>query len=349
MSLENIPTVRSPDRPTNSVATQQAVMLGAFGGPEGFSLCAPSMPVAGPGEVRVRELAACVQFTDVIIRKGKYPGLLERPPMILGYDVVGEIDGVGPGSGTFEVGDRVAALTVTGSYARYRTLPTADLVRVPRDLDPAEAATLVLSWTTAYQLLHRQARVTAGQEVLVLGAAGAVGQALVSLGRLAGLRVWGSARGPRSELVRALGGTPIDPARAPLDAVPRGFDAVFDGIGEHGFASSWATVKRGGHLCAFGFSDAVRRGGSALALGATLLQLRLWNALGHARASFYSVTDVRKAHPDWYLADLAALLELLSRGTIRPRVAERIALADVAAAHRRLEAGHLDGKIVICP
>jgi NADPH:quinone reductase-like Zn-dependent oxidoreductase len=295
-------------------------------------------------------VAACVQFTDVIIRKGKYPGLRQEPPLVLGYDVIGEIDRVGPGGAAFRVGERVAALTVTGSYARYRTLAAADLVRVPRDVDAAEAAALVLSWTTAYQLLHREARVKAGQRVLIHGAGGAVGQALISLGKLAGLEMWGTARGEQADLVRSLGATPIDFAKqAPLDVVPGGFDVVFDGIGEHGFAGSWACVKRGGMLAAFGFSDAVRHGGSVVALGAALLKLRLWNAFGHAHARFFSVTDLREAHPAWFRADLEALFGLLSKRAIAPRVAERIGLAGVAAAHRRVEAGHLDGKIVVCP
>jgi NADPH:quinone reductase-like Zn-dependent oxidoreductase len=326
------------------------LVLREFGGPEGFELRALPMPAAGPGEVRVRVLAACVQFTDVIIRKGKYPGMRQRPPMVLGYDVIGDVDQVGPGRLAFTVGDRVAALTVTGSYARYRTLAATDLVSVPRDVDAAEAATLVLSWTTAYQLLHREARVKAGQRVLIQGAAGAVGQALIALAKLAGLDVWGTVRGEQAELVRSLGATPVAFAQQkPLDLVPGVFDAVFDGIGEHGFSRSWACVKRGGTLCAFGFSDSVRRGGSLVGLGLVLLRLQLWNTFGHAHARLYSVADVRKAHPEWFREDLERLFELLSKRAIRPRVAERIGLAGVPGAHRRVEAGHLDGKIVVCP
>jgi NADPH2:quinone reductase len=124
---------------------------------------------------------------------------------------------------------------------------------------------------------------------------------------------------------------------------------VFDGIGAHEFDDSWACVKRGGLLCAFGFSDAVRRGASGLALGLCLLKLRLWNVVGHARARFYSVTEMRAAHPSWFREDLETLFDLLSKRAISPRVAERIGLSEVAAAHRRLEEGHLDGKIVVCP
>ncbi len=340
---------RAPSPGTRREQPQEVVMLRNFGTPGDLVPRAQSMPRPGPGEVRVRELAACVQFSDVIICQGKYPGLQQKPPFVPGYDVVGEVDEVGPGGSAFRVGDRVAALTVTGSYARYRVLAAADLVRVPGDVDPAEAATLVLSWVTAHQLLHREARVKAGQRMLVQGAAGAVGQALVVLGKLAGLEVWGTVRGAQAELVRSLGATPVDfLEQAPLATVGR-FDAVFDGIGIDGFSGSWARVRSGGTLAAFGFSDSVRRGGSPLALAATLLRLRLWDTFGHAHARFYSVTDLREKHPDWYRADLTALFELLSKGEIHPRVAERIGLADVAAAHARVEAGHLDGKIVLCP
>src|SRR5262249_50648081 len=136
--------------------------------------------------------------------------MLRRPPFVLGYDVVGEIDQLGDGVGDFRVGDRVADMTVTGSNSNYRTLQANHLVRVPAGVDAAEAAALVLNWTTAYQLLHRAARVQRGQRVLVQGAAGALGQALLVLGRMAGLELWGTARGTHAMLVRELGGIPID-------------------------------------------------------------------------------------------------------------------------------------------
>jgi hypothetical protein len=108
----------------------------------------------------------------------------------MGYDVVGEIDQLGDGVSGLQVGDRVADMTVVGSNAAYRTLRADRLARVPAGLDAAEAAALILSWTTAYQLLHRAARVQPGQRVLVQGAAGALGQALLVLGRMAGLELW---------------------------------------------------------------------------------------------------------------------------------------------------------------
>lgn len=330
---------------------QEVVILSRFGGPEGFELVETVPPVAGVGEVRVRVLAASVQFTDVILRKGKYPGLSEKPPIVLGYDVVGEINQVGPGVAGFEVGERVADLTVTGSYARYRTLRADRVTRVPIDVDPAEADALILSWLTAYQLLHRVARVRRGQAVLIRGAAGAVGQALVSLGRLAGLRMWGTARASHAELVRSLGATPIDYRNEDVHAImPEGFDVVFDGIGEQAFAPSWRLVRKGGMLCSFGFSSAVRRGASMSGVGWSLLRVQLWNVLSLTKAAhFYSVTAFRRKHPDLYRTDLGRLFQLLSDGAIKPRVADRIGLEGVPDAHRRIEAGGLDGKIIICP
>src|SRR5262245_11969078 len=141
------------------------------------------------------------------------------------------------------------------SNAAYRTLRADRLTRVPADLDAAETAALILSWTTAYQLLHREARVQSGQRVLVQGAAGAVGQALIALGRLAGLELWGTARDEHAALIRAPGATPVDYQREDFTRVlPGGFDVVFDGIGEDGFRRSFAALKRGGLLCAYGYS-----------------------------------------------------------------------------------------------
>jgi NADPH:quinone reductase-like Zn-dependent oxidoreductase len=138
--------------------------------------------MAGRGQVRVRVLASGIEYTDVVIRRHLYAQtMFRRPPFVMGYDVVGEIDQLGEGVSGFQIGDRVADLTVVGSNAAYRALRAKDLARVPKGVDAAEAAALILSWTTALQLLHRSARVQRGQRVLVQGAAGAVGQALLVL------------------------------------------------------------------------------------------------------------------------------------------------------------------------
>jgi len=208
-----------------------------------------------------------------------------------------------------------------------------------------------LSWTTAYQLLHRAAGAQQGQRVLVQGAAGAVGQALLALGRLAGLELWGAARSEHAALIRELGATPIDYQHEDFTRVlPGGFDVVFDGIGEDGYRRSFAALKRGGLLCAIGYSAGVQARRSMLSLLMWIARLYLWRWLpGGKRARFYSINVMRARRPTWFREDLERLFGLLATGAIRPRVAERISFDDVWEAHRRLEAGGLDGKLVLCP
>src|SRR5262245_20843225 len=133
-----------------------------FGDPDVIEIVDTPLPTASPGEVRVRVLASSVEYTDVTIRRHVYAQTATlRPPFVLGYDVVGEIDQLGDGVNGFQLGDRVADMTVVGSNAAYRTLRASDLTRVPAGV-AAKAAALILSWTTAYQLLHRTAGCSAG-------------------------------------------------------------------------------------------------------------------------------------------------------------------------------------------
>src|SRR5262245_57783684 len=330
----------------------RVVQVRRFGGPDGLEVVDAPLPTAGRGEVRVRVLASSLNYTDVLIRRHLYPQTMRlKPPFVLGYDIVGEIDQLGDGVRDFQIGDRVADMTVVGSNAAYRTLRADRLARVPAEIDAAEAATLILSWTTAYQLLHREARVERGQRALVHGAAGAVGQAQLALGRLAGIEMWGAARGEHAALIRELGATAIDYQREDFARIlPGGFDIVFDGIGEDGYRRSFAALKRGGLLCAIGYSAGVQAQRGMLTMLMWIARLYLWKWLpGGKRARFYSINVMRARHPAWFHEDLERLFGLLASGAIRPRVAERISFDDVAEAHRRLEAGGLEGKLVLCP
>ena len=330
----------------------RVVQVRRFGGPDELEVVDAPMPTPGRGEVRVRVLASSVQYTDTLIRRHLYPQTsARRPPFVIGYDVVGEIDQLGEDVRGFRLGERVADMTVVGSNAAYRTLRADHLARVPAGVDAAEAATLILSWTTAYQLLHRAARVREGQRVLVQGAAGAVGQALVTLGRLAGVELWGTARGDQAALIRDLGATPIDYQREDFTRVlPGGFDVVFDGIAEDGYRRSFAALKPGGRLCAYGYSAGAQAQRRMMTMLLWIGRLYLWRWLpGGKRAGFYSINVMRARHPGWFREDLERLLGQLATGAIRPRVAERISFDEVAEAHRRLEAGGLEGKLVLCP
>jgi len=190
--------------------------------------------------------------------------------------------------------------------------------------------------------------------VLVHGAAGAVGQALLALGRLAGLELWGIARGERAAFIRELGATPIDYQREDFTHIlPSGFDAVFDGIGQDGYGRSFAALKRGGVLCIYGYTARARQQRRLLTLSLWLARQYLaylckWLPSGK-RARIYSINAMRARRPAWFKEDLERLFGLLEARTIQPRVADRISFDEVADAHRRLEAGGLEGRLVLCP
>ena len=335
-----------------SEALNRVVQLDRYGGPECLRVVDLPRPTAGDGEVRVRVLASSINYTETLIRRHLYPQTAAyKVPFVMGYDVVGEVDEVGHRVDGFSLGDRVADMTVTGSNATYRILKADDLTPVPTDVDPAEAATLILSWTTAYQMLHRSARVTAGQRILVHGAGGAVGQALLALARLAGVETWGAAHSKHSALIRELGATPIDYGREDFTHVlPDGFDVVFDGIGEDGYRRSFTALKPGGLLVAIGYSAGAQAKQGMLRILATIGRLYLWGWMpGGKRTRFYSINVMRARHPDWFKQDLGYLLQLLHDRKIEPRVARRISFDEVADAHRELESGGLQGKIVLCP
>ena len=330
----------------------RVVQVRRFGSPDELEVVEAAMPRAGRGEVRVHVLASGVEYTDTLIRRHLYPQTsLRRPPFVMGYDVVGEIDELGDKVSGFQLGDRVADMTVVGSNADYCTLRVDHLIRLPPAVDAADAAAVILSWTTAYQLLHRAARVQSGQRVLVQGAAGAVGQALLVLGRMAGLELWGTGRGDHAELILELGATPIDYQREDFARVlPGGFDVVFDGVGEDAYRHSFAALKRGGLLCAYGYTAGVQAQRQMIPIMMWVARLYLWRWLpGGKRARFYSINAMRARHPAWFRKDLEQLFALLAAKAIRPRVAQRISFDEVAEAHRSLETGGLDGKLVLCP
>jgi len=330
----------------------RTIQLTKFGDADNLKVVDMPLPEPGPGEVRIRVLASSINYTDVLIREHLYPQTAAHSlPLVMGYDVVGEIDELGAFVEDFKLGDRVADMTVLGSNAAYCILRTCDLTRVPAGVDPAEAATLILSWTTAYQMLHRAAKVRAGQKILIHGAAGAVGQAQIQLGKLAGFEMWGAASGRHADLIRELGATPVDYDREDFTTVvPGGFDVVFDGIGEDGYRRSFAALRPGGLLVAIGYSAGVQAKQGMLETLASIGRMYLWGlSPGGKRTRFYSINVMRARHPDWFKEDLAHLFELLKSGAIHPRVAERISFDKVADAHRRLEAGGLEGKIVLCP
>lgn len=331
----------------------RAVITG-FGGPEVLEVVEEdSLPEPGPGDVRVRTLAAGVGFTDVMIRKAMYPDVKTKPPFTPGYDLVGVVDHLGPGVTGLQRGQRVAALTVIGAQAEYLCLPAETLTLVPDDVDAAEAAAIILSYVTAYQMLHRVVCIEAGGRILVHGAGGAVGTALLQLGRLLDLEMYGTASKPKHETVAGLGATPIDyRGENWLERIRAltgdGVDAVFDPIGGDNFKQSFRALRPKGTLVAYGFYNAVRGNGGSIPLD--FLRLKLWNFFPNScAATFYSISGLRRKQPHWFSEDLAALFKLLADGGIRPLISRKLPLTEVRQAHELIERAALPGKIVLVP
>lgn len=335
---------------------RQAVVT-AIGGPEVLEVQPFEVEPPGEGRVVVAVEAAAACYTDVLIRRGRYPANRRKPPFVIGYDVVGRVAAVGAGVTQWSVGDRVADLCVIGGAASHVTTRADRLVAVPDGVDAAEAESLVLSYLTAYQALLRHAHVTAGSRVLVIGASGAVGRAALDVGRVTGWEVTGVASSARSDVVTSLGAQAIaydSPSyRAELvEAAGEGFDAVLDAAGTLPKRFLTGLLRPGGHLAVVGFAGAVGPAGGGSSLGTLVTQVRavvasrLAGLLSRSRsASFYLITADRAQHPDHYREDLGQLLAWLADGRLEPHVEERFELADVVDAHRRLEAGGVHGRI----
>ena len=321
------------------------VIIREFGGPEVLKVVEEStLPEPKFGEVRIKVLVTSAAFTDTIIRKGQYPDVKEEPPFSPGYDMIGLVD-------KFRIGQKVADLTVIGAYSEYICLPESRLALVPDELDPTEAVSLVLTYVTAFQMLHRYAKIKSKQRILIHGAAGAVGTAILQLGKLLDLEMYGTASKSKHELITSLGAIPIDYRKE--DFVERiktytndGVDAAFDPIGGENFKRSFKALKSGGNLVAYGFYNAsTGKGGSILF---DFLRLQLMKIIPNGRsASFYSIGSLRKKHPDWFSEDLTKLFALLNQNKIKPVVGKRMSLTDAAIAHELIEKAAIPGKIVL--
>ena len=327
------------------------IIMTNFGGPEVMQLVEESsLPEPKHGEVRVKVLYAGVNFTDIMIRKGMYPEVKTRPPFTPGYDMVGMVDKVGEGVTRFREGDMVAEMTVIGAWTEYVCLSAESLTYVPETIRPDEALPLVLSYMTAYQLLHRVAKVQPGQRILVHGAGGAVGTAMLQLGRLHDMEMYGTASKSKHDVVRDLGATPIDYRNEDVETrmksfAPEGLDAVFDPIGGKNFSKSFKLLRKGGKLAAYGFYNAITGKGGSIPMD--FMHLQLWNILPNRRsATFYSIGALRKKHPDWFREDLTTLFKMLADKKIKPHIAGHYPLEKVQEVHRLIEEAKIKGKIV---
>jgi NADPH:quinone reductase-like Zn-dependent oxidoreductase len=334
----------------------QRVVVTEFGGPEKLKVVTESnLPEPAAGQIRVKVLTAGTGFTDTIIRVGQYIDVKDKPPFTLGYDWVGVVDKLGAGVSNLKVGQWVADMPVIGGYTQYLCVDATQVVPIPDTVDPAEAVCMILSYTTAYQMLTRVRDIPKGSVCLVHAAGGAVGTALLELGRLMGLKMFGTASKSKHELVTRLGGIPIDyrnedfVARIKQETDGQGVDVVFDTIGGKNWARSYQCVKRGGILIAFGALQFTT--GEESVLSATLGFAKLlgfWKLIPDGKATtFYNIHHRRQKLPAEFAQDVQALMKLLVDGKLKPAVAGRYPLADAANVHRMIDKAEIAGKVVL--
>jgi NADPH:quinone reductase-like Zn-dependent oxidoreductase len=309
-------------------------------------------PHAKAGQVVIDVEASGVSFAEVQMLRGRY---FNQPafPFIPGYDSVGIVREVGEGVSPDLMGKRVAAITVTGGWTEQQVLDVNKLALIPEGISSADAVALVVNGVTAYQMLHRVAKVQTGQTVVVQGASGGVGTLLVQMAKIAGVHVIGSASPSKHAAVKALGASPIDYKGNLLAQVralaPQGVDAVFDHVGGQTLDDGYNMLKRGGIVISYGsLSTLNNRGHRLLAFLPILGRMLLWKIMQIAtgrRAAFYHVHQ----WPQHFKDDLAHVLALFKQGKITSSVSDILPLSRASEALARLADGKVTGKVVLVP
>lgn len=327
----------------------QRIVVKKPGGLDALNLVEEQEPTPSAGQVKVRILAAGVAYGDVMLRRG-----VGRPasgyPVTPGYDFAGVVETLGPGVSSFKVGDPVAGLPFTGGYQQFICLPAAEAFPVPQGLSPDDVVSVMLNYTTALGMLTRAARLKAGDTALIHGAAGGVGTAMMQLARLRGVKMYGTVSSGKMNLVRQLGGVPIDYTRADFvqelrTLEPEGVTAVFDGVGGSQLNRSYRALARNGTLVFFGASSAMSGNNPVPALAGTLSRAGLLMIRPGRRV----VPFFRRTPREQLQQDVAALLKLLEGGQIDPQIAQVLPLSQAALAQELLEGAKVVGKIILHP
>ncbi|MGW0085267.1 NADP-dependent oxidoreductase [Streptomyces sp. NPDC003393] len=308
----------------------KAVSVERAGGPEVLKLVEREVPVPGPTEILVRVHAVGVNPTDWKTRTRGYFYGDEAPPFVLGFDVAGVVEAVGPGVTVFAPGDAVIGMPrfphPASAYAEYVTGPARHFAPAPAGLDHVHAAALPLSGLTAWQALVDTAHVAAGQRVLVHAAAGGVGHLAVQIAKAQGAHVIGTARTANHEFLRGLGADEaIDYTVRDFESVVHDVDVVLDTLGGEITRRSLSTLRTGGTLVSIippaGFDS-------------SLLPSR-----SDARVTWMLVEPDGNA--------LRSLTELVAKGVLRTEVDSVFPLEQAAEAHRYGQRGRNRGKLVL--
>jgi NADPH:quinone reductase-like Zn-dependent oxidoreductase len=322
-------------------------MLTKKGGPEALQIVELPVESPGPGQLRVRVRAAGVGSTDLIMLRGNYR-YAPKIPMVPGYEVAGVVEAIGAGVTGFEVGHRVAALTVYGGFAELLVREAEHFLPIPGGVSDRDAAAVILNYGTAWQMIHRVAKVKSGQTALVTGAAGGVGTAALQLLRLAGVKTYGAASAPKHDTLRSLGATPVDYRAGSIDRLVRavqhqGVDYVFDAVGGANIGPCIGALRRGGTLVGFGFMGA----SGTLSQLAMFANIFLGARLRGRQGKFYGITMLYRKDPKLLREDLVKIFTLLAEKKIDPLVNCTFPLLEARKALELLASGSVEGKIVL--
>src|SRR5580692_10789084 len=330
-----------------TVAKYRAVMLTKKGGPEVLQVVELPVEAPGPGQLRVRVLAAGAGATDVTMLGGSYP-FAPKIPFVPGYEVAGTVDAIGAGVTGFELGQRVAALTVYGSFAEFLVREAEHFLPIPDGVSDRDAAAVILNYGTAWQMIHRVAKVRAGQTALVTGAAGGVGTAILQLLQLAGVKTYGAASARKHGLVAKLEATPVDYQAGPIDRLvracePSGVDYVFDAVGGANIGPCIGALRKGGLVVGFGFLGAPGTVATLAMFGNLLVGARVRGR----RGKFYGITMLYRKNPKPLREDLPKIFALIAEKKLDPLVSATLPLVEAKRAMEMLMAGAVEGKIVL--
>jgi NADPH2:quinone reductase len=316
------------------------------------------VPEVGPGEVRISVSAASLNFGDIARCRGTVASVQGQVPFTIGMDVCGVVDAAGDGAEAW-IGRRVVAMTNQsfGGVAEAALSSLTSVFDAPPELDDIEAAAFTLPFHTGYLALHKRARLTAGETLLVVGGASAVGTAMIQLGIAAGAEVIAVAGGPeKTQLCEKLGATAIDHTTDDIfDRVialtdGRGAEVVVDMIGGEQTETIWTCVAREGRYVAVGFNNDPESG----LTGRPLRKVSMGNfsVLGVMLGYTDMPIELRKFGINTFPPDVGrevhgALLELVAAGTIRPVIGRRISMPEVAAALDDHEQRRTSGRTVV--
>lgn len=310
----------------------KAIILNQAGGPENLVFTDLPQPVPNVGEVLIKVKAISINPVDIKTRKGAglFKKLSEEPPVILGWDVAGEVVEVGEEVTSLEQGDKVfGMINFPGhgrAYAQYVTAPATHLAEIPELVTIQEAVAGTLAALTAWQVLIDQLKVQPGEKVLIHAAAGGVGHFAVQIAKYLGAYVIGTASDANYDFVKELGADEfVDYTQVKFEDVLKDIDAILDPVGGENPKRSLNVLKRGGRLVAIngGLTDEIKK-------LAEDKGLKAWPYMVHSNGD-----------------DMEQLAELLEAGTIKPHISKEFPFEQMADAHRQLETGKTRGKIVI--